>query len=371
MHAAEAESHAVIRDPVCGMTVDPDAGKPHHDHDGRRFHFCSEGCRRKFAAAPEDYVAATDPVCGMTVDRASSRHMAKHQGERFHFCSARCMENFEADPEAYLGDRRRRSRCPRARSTPAPCTRRSSRSAPATARSAAWRWSQRACPPPTRARTPSWSISRRRFAVAAVLTVPLLVLAMGPMIGIPAREWLGERTALWAELALGTPVILWCGWPFLVRGARSFRTMNLNMFSLIAMGVAAAWTFSVAAVLFPGIFPDGFRDADGHVGVYFEAGAVIVALVLLGQILELGARERTGAAIRALMDLAATTARIVRADGSEEEIPLEDVQPATACACGRARRSRWTERWSRGAPRWTNPCSPASRCRWRRSRATR
>jgi Cu+-exporting ATPase len=121
-------------------------------------------------------------------------------------------------------------------------------------------------------------------------------------------------------------VILWSGWPFFVRGWKSFMTMNLNMFSLIGMGVAAAYAYSVAAVLAPGIFPDGFRDAEGHVGVYFEAAAVIVVLVLLGQMLELRARERTGAAIRALLDLAAKTARNIRENGSEEEIPLEDVQ---------------------------------------------
>jgi Cu+-exporting ATPase len=167
---------------------------------------------------------------------------------------------------------------------------------------------------------------RRRFAAGAVLTVPLLLLTMGPYIGLPVRDWFGERLALWIELLLGTPVILWSGWPFLVRGAKSFRTLNLNMFSLIGMGVAAAWGFSVVAVLVPQIFPEGFRDAEGNVGVYFEAGAVIVVLVLLGQILELRARERTGAAIRALIDLAPKTARVIRPDGREEEMPLEEVQ---------------------------------------------
>jgi Cu+-exporting ATPase len=167
----------------------------------------------------------------------------------------------------------------------------------------------------------------RRFRVGAALTVPLLVIAMGPMIGLDVGGWLGERAARWAELLLGTPVILWSGWPFLMRGVRSFRTMNLNMFSLIAMGVLAAWIFSVVAVIAPGIFPDGFRDHhSGQVGVYFEAGAVIVVLVLLGQILELRARERTGAAIRALLDLAAKTARVIRSDGSEEEVPVDEVQ---------------------------------------------
>ena len=167
----------------------------------------------------------------------------------------------------------------------------------------------------------------RRFWVGAILTVPLLVLTMGPLMGFGAvRDILGERATLWTELILGTPVVLWCGWPFLVRGWHSFRTGNLNMFSLIAMGVMAAWLFSVAAVLAPQIFPAGFRDAQGHVGVYFEAAAVIVTLVLLGQVMELRAREGTGRAIRALLDLAPATARIIRPDGSEAEVPLDAVQ---------------------------------------------
>ncbi|MBU0778992.1 MAG: copper-translocating P-type ATPase [Alphaproteobacteria bacterium] len=167
----------------------------------------------------------------------------------------------------------------------------------------------------------------RRFWVGAILTIPLLILTMGPFVGLGGiREAFGERTTLWIELALGTPVVLWCGWPFLVRGWNSFRTMNLNMFSLISIGVAAAWLFSVVALLAPGIFPAGFRNAHGHVGVYFEAAAVIITLVLLGQVMELRAREGTGKAIRALLDLAAKTARVVRDDGSEEEIPLEDVR---------------------------------------------
>ena len=167
----------------------------------------------------------------------------------------------------------------------------------------------------------------RRFWVGTVLTIPLLVFTMGPYLGFPGvRDVFGERATLWIELVLGTPVVWWCGWPFMVRGWNSFRTWNLNMFSLISMGVLAAWAFSVVAVLMPGIFPDGFRDAEGHVGVYFEAAAVIVTLVLLGQVMELRAREGTGKAIRALLDLAAKTARIIRDDGKEEEIPLEDVQ---------------------------------------------
>ena len=168
----------------------------------------------------------------------------------------------------------------------------------------------------------------RRFRVGAVLTIPLLILTMGPFLGFGAvREAFGERGALWAELLLGTPVVLWSGLPFLARGWTSFRTMNLNMFSLIAMGVMAAWLYSVVAVLAPGIFPAGFRDVEGDVGVYFEAAAVIVTLVLLGQLMELRARQGTGKAIRALLDMAARTGRVIRDDGREEEIPLDHVQP--------------------------------------------
>ncbi|MCD6007839.1 copper-transporting P-type ATPase [Halomonas sp. IOP_31] len=167
----------------------------------------------------------------------------------------------------------------------------------------------------------------RRFWVAAVLTLPVLILTMSPYLGLGAiRDFFGERNAMWIELVLSTPVILWSGWPFFVRGYNSFRTMNLNMFSLIGMGVGAAYLFSIVAVLVPGVFPDGFRREDGTVGVYFEAAAVIVTLVLLGQVMELRAREGTGKAIRALMDMAAKTARVIRPDGSEEEVALEDVQ---------------------------------------------
>ncbi len=168
----------------------------------------------------------------------------------------------------------------------------------------------------------------RRFRVGTALTVPLLVLTMAPFLGFGVvREVFGERIALWIEVVLATPVVLWCGLPFLVRGWTSFRTLNLNMFSLIAMGVVAAWLYSMVAVLAPSIFPDGFRDAEGRVGVYFEAAAVIVTLVLLGQLMELRARQGAGRAIRALLDMAAKAALVVRGDGREEEVPLDDVQP--------------------------------------------
>ena len=168
---------------------------------------------------------------------------------------------------------------------------------------------------------------RRRLWIGTALTVPLLVLAMGPLVGLGfMRDIFGVRAAQWIELLLATPVILWAGWPFFVRGVKSVANRSLNMFTLIAMGVGAAYAFSVAAVLAPDLFPDGFRDPGGRVGVYFESGAVIIVLVLLGQVLELGARARTGAALRALLDMAAKSARIVRGDGTEDELPLERVE---------------------------------------------
>ena len=173
-------------------------------------------------------------------------------------------------------------------------------------------------PPALDAPNPEAIDFRRRLLVACALATPLMILHLAP----PLRESIGARAALWIEFALATPVVFWCGWPFLLRGARSFVTGNLNMFSLIGLGVAAAWIFSAAAVVAPGIFPSAFRGVDGEVGAYFESAAMIIALVLLGQILELGARERAGTAIRALLDLTPKTARLVRPDGGEEEIPL-------------------------------------------------
>ena len=325
-HASATAPASVTRDPVCGMTVDPDAGKPTHAHEGHLYHFCSNGCHEKFAKQPVDYIEAEDPVCGMTVTRSTAKHMAKHAGQRFYFCSARCHEKFEAEPEKYLEGRPAPEAMPEGTVYTCPMHPEIETIGPSDCPICGMALEPKGVPTGDEGPNPELVDFKRRFAIGAALTVPLLILTMGPYLGLPVREWIGERLTLWIELALGTPVILWAGWPFLVRGAKSFRTMNLNMFSLIVMGVGAAFLFSVVAVLMPGIFPAGFRDAEGNVGVYFEAGAVIVVLVLLGQIMELGARERTGAAIRALLDLAAKTARVIRPDGTEEEIPLEDVK---------------------------------------------
>jgi len=168
----------------------------------------------------------------------------------------------------------------------------------------------------------------RRFWMSLVLTIPVFVVAMAEVLpGRPLERWLAPSLQGWVELVLATPVVLWGGWPFFARGWASIVTRQLNMFTLIAIGTGAAWSYSVLAVLVPGIFPASFRGPEGHVAVYFEAAAVIVTLVLLGQVLELRARSRTGAAIRALLGMAPKTARRVREDGGEEDVPLEEVQP--------------------------------------------
>ncbi|MDX1481855.1 MAG: copper-translocating P-type ATPase [Woeseiaceae bacterium] len=168
----------------------------------------------------------------------------------------------------------------------------------------------------------------RRFWVSAALTLPLFVYAMGDMIpGRPFEELLPAVWRQWAQLVLATPVVLWGGWPFFVRGWNSLRTLNLNMFTLIALGVGVAYVYSIVATIVPGIFPEAFRNHAGEVAVYFEAAAVITTLVLLGQVLELKARSRTSGAIRALLELAPPTARRIAADGSEEEVSLDDLAP--------------------------------------------
>ena len=316
-----------VRDPVCGMTVDPAAGKPSHRHGDRDIHFCNPKCKDKFVAAPGDYMTAKDPVCGMTVDRASADHMARHEGQRYYFCGAGCQKKFEAGPENYTGETLKAAvAVPAGTKWTCPMHPEIVRDGPGDCPICGMALEPMGIPTGEEGPNPELVDFKRRMWIGAVLTVPLLVLTMGPFVGLGfIREMIGERLTLWIELALGTPVILWAGWPFFVRGAKSVISGNLNMFTLIGLGVGAAYLFSLVAVLVPGIFPAGFRDDEGHVGVYFEAGAVIVVLVLLGQVMELGARERTGAAIRALLDLAAKTARIIRKDGTEEEIPLEEV----------------------------------------------
>jgi Cu+-exporting ATPase len=321
MHSAEVlDAPAVIRDPVCGMTVDPHAGKPAHVHDGRTFHFCSAGCATKFAADPDMYLTAKDPVCGMTVDRASARFMTKHEGQRHYFCSARCQSRFEADPAGFAGEAPPPVDVPPGTLWICPMDPEIEQDHPGDCPICGMALEPAGIPQDS-GPNPEVVDFTRRFKVALACTVPLVVISMGPMLGLPLDLGAAGR---WIELLLATPVVLWCGWPFLVRGAKSFRSGHLNMFSLIAVGVTAAYLFSVVATVAPGVFPHGFKGHGGEIGVYFEAAAVIVTLVLLGQLLELAARERTGSAIRALMDLAPKTARRIT-DAGEVEVPLETI----------------------------------------------
>lgn len=323
---AKPAARDLVHDPVCGMEVAPSAEKPTAEHQGHDYHFCSQSCRDKFVAAPDDYVTVTDPVCGMSVDRGVAKHTHHHEGDLHYFCSSGCKDKFVAAPNDYLGDQPEPELMPEGTIYTCPMHLEIEQVGPGSCPICGMALEPKGVSLEDEGPNPELVDFTHRFIIGAILTLPLLVLTMGPFIGLPVREWIGERLTLWIELVLGTPVVLWCGWPFLVRGWNSFKTMNLNMFSLIGMGVMAAWLFSIVAVLIPDIFPDGFRDAEGHVGVYFEAAAVIVTLVLLGQLMELRAREGTGKAIRALLDMAAKTARVIRDDGSEEEIPLEDVQ---------------------------------------------
>ncbi len=274
-------------------------------------------------------MTAKDPVCGMTVNLDAGKPSQEHKGETYYFCSQKCHDKFAVDPEYFLsGAHKDKSESlPKGAKYTCPMHPEIERDEPGDCPICGMALEPMGIPAADEGPNPELVDFKRRFWIGAVLTVPLLVLTMGPFVGLGfVRDIFGERATLWIELVLGTPVVLWAGWPFFVRGVKSVINRSLNMFTLIAMGVGAAYLFSVVAVLVPGIFPDGFRDAEGNVGVYFEAGAVIVVLVLLGQVMELGARERTGAAIRALLDLAAKTARVIREDGREEEIPLEDVK---------------------------------------------
>ena len=290
------------------------------------------GCSGDHSGAGDQGAAAAgtvkDPVCGMDVRLNAGKPSYEHDGQVWHFCSQSCHDKFAADPEHYLSGAHKKSYADMPKGTQYTCPMHPEivRDAPGDCPICGMALEPMGVPAADQGPNPELVDFRRRFWIGAVLTLPLLLLSMGPFVGLGFfREALGERLAVWTELVLATPVILWSGWPFFVRGAKSVVSGHLNMFTLIAMGVGAAYLFSVTATLAPGIFPAGFRDAEGNVAVYFEAGAVITVLVLLGQLMELGARERTGSAIRALMDLAAKTARLVREDGSEAEIPLEDV----------------------------------------------
>ena len=274
------------------------------------------------ALADKSATGVIDPVCGMPVDAATSPHRASHDGHDYAFCSAGCRTRFIADPDRYLS-RRPAPAAPVGTIYTCPMHPQIRQVGPG------------ACPICGMALEPETVTAEtgpnpelvdmtRRFWIGLLLAAPVFVLEMGRhMFG--HAFMLADRTSDWVQFALATPVVVWAGWPFFERGWRSLVTRQLNMFSLIAMGVGVSYAYSVTALLWPGIFPLAFRQADGGVPIYFEAAAVITVLVLLGQVLELRAREQTSGAIRALLDLAPKTARRVRADGTDEDVGLDQV----------------------------------------------
>jgi len=325
-HSATPSPDApATRDPVCGMNVDPKTAKLKTEHDGHEYHFCSSKCQDKFVAEPTDYITAKDIVCGMNVERASAKHLSKNAGENFYFCSTNCQTKFDAEPEKYLSGRPEPEAMPTGTIYTCPMHPEIVQEGPGECPICGMALEPKGIPAEDEGPNPELVDFSHRFWIGLILTIPVLILAMGPYLGLPVEDWIPKRISLWIELVLATPVVLWSGWPFFKRGWASVVNVSPNMFTLIALGTGAALIYSLVATIVPGIFPAAFRQPDGTVEVYFEAAAVIVVLVLLGQVLELRAREQTGGAIRALLDLAPKMARIVRDDGSEEEIPLENV----------------------------------------------
>nr|WP_295467904.1 heavy metal translocating P-type ATPase [Mesorhizobium sp.] len=315
-----------VRDPVCGMTVDPSAGKPTAEHRGHAYHFCSERCRSKFLADPDTYLTAEDPVCGMEVDRASAKHFVRHEGSGYYFCSDACETKFKAEPAKYAAGRPAPEPMPKGIKYTCPMHPEIVRDQPGSCPICGMALEPMGVPTGDEGPNPELVDFTRRFWVSAILSLPLLLITMGPMLGLPVRDWIGDRVAAWLEFALATPVVVWAAIPFFRRGYDSFVNRSPNMWTLISIGVGTAYVYSVIATLFPDLFPHQFRGHGGSVPVYFEAAAVIVALVFLGQVLELRARERTGSAIRALLDLAPKTARRLSANGDELDVPLDQVR---------------------------------------------
>lgn len=270
---------------------------------------------------------ATDPVCGMTVTLNAGKPSHVHNDETYHFCSQKCHDRFVADPFFYLsgGHKKRQKSQPKATQYTCPMHPEIIRDQPGDCPKCGMALEPMGAPGADDGPNPELIDFTRRFWVSTALALPLLVLTMGEMVGLPFDNWIGARLSTWIQLALATPVVLWAAIPFFKRGWSSIINRSPNMWTLIMLGVAAAYAFSLVATLVPGSFPSSFRTAAGIVPVYFEAAAVIIALVFLGQVLELRAREQTGSAIKALLDLAPKTARRINSDGSEYDVPLENI----------------------------------------------
>ena len=268
---------------------------------------------------------AIDPVCGMTVNPLTTPHHAQHAGQDYHFCAAGCRSKFMAEPNKYLDPEQIKATAeaqPKDAEYTCPMHPEIRQIGPGS------------CPICGMALEPMMVTAdsgpnhelidmTRRFWIGLVLTLPVFILEMGGHV----LGWqpFAAQTSNWIQLALATPVVLWAGWPFFVRGYESVKTRNLNMFTLIALGTGIAWIYSIVATLFPQVFPPAFREHHGAVAVYFEAAAVITVLMLLGQVLELRARDQTSGAIKALLGLAPQSARRVSESGEEQDVPLDHI----------------------------------------------
>ena len=280
-HEVEVIEREKVTDPVCGMNVDPVTSRHRFEHAGTIFHFCGAGCRTKFAAEPTKYLAPKSPTALPPADPDAIYTCPMHPEIRQVGPGSCPICGMALEPLELTGE------------------------------------------PEV---NPELLDMTRRFWIGLALAIPVVALEMGGHIAVLDLHHLIPPTlANWLQLALATPVVLWAGWPFFQRGWASLVRRNLNMFTLIALGTGAAWVYSVIAAIAPAIFPAGFRGLDGSVAVYFEAAAVITVLVLLGQVLELRAREQTGSAIRALLNLAPKTARRITRTGEDEEITLDHV----------------------------------------------
>jgi Cu+-exporting ATPase len=284
-------------------------------------HACSHHAHP--TSSPQE--VAIDPVCGMKVKVAGARHTAVHDSQTFYFCNPKCLAKFNAEPSRFLKPAERPKAAPVPAGTIYTCP----------MHPQIRQVGPGSCPICGMALEPELVSAesgpnheladmKRRFWIGLVLAVPVMALEMGGHL-TNLHMLLGQKLSNWVQFVLATPVVLWCGWPFFVRGWQSLKTRNLNMFTLIAMGTGVAWVYSVVAIALPDLFPPTFRGPGGVVAVYFEAAAVITVLVLLGQVLELRARDQTSGAIRALLDLAPKMARRLRDDGSDEEVALDAI----------------------------------------------
>jgi P-type Cu+ transporter len=353
-----AEQKVMERDPVCGMQVDPASARAKSEYGGRTYFFCCAGCAKKFEATPEQYLKPQAKPSGgvLTISPAAApaalikKTVPMQQGAAsaagVSGAAAAGVQTASAgsyicpmDPEVSEDGPGACPKCgmalePAVRALPSskieyvcPMHPEIVRPGPGSCPICGMALEPRTVSAEEE-ENPELKSMTRRFWVGVALTIPILVAGMGADLpGAPLERLISMHALTWVELILATPVVLWGGWPFFVRGWQSIVNRSLNMFTLIGLGVAVAYGYSIVAALAPGIFPPSFRDASGQVGVYFEAAAAITTLVLLGQVLELRARSRTGAAIRALLGLAPKTARLIGEDGSEEDAPLEQVQP--------------------------------------------